>query len=93
VPDPSADTGTDRGTDNDGYVHEPDGEPDSDTGDREFDRRGWALVAVLVFAFAVAPAAILLRPPAVPFEVAFLVLPLIPAFLLGAVAVWATTRG
>ena len=63
-------------------------EPD----DEEFDRRGWLLVAVVVFAFVVAPGLILLNPPALPFEVAFLVLPLLPAVLLGATAVWVALR-
>jgi len=52
-------------------------------------RRGWVLLAAVVLAFFGAPAVIYLRPPAVPFEVAFLVVPLVPAFLLGMIAVWA----
>lgn len=65
-------------------------------GDEEFPdpnpgmgRRGWVLLAAIVVAFFGAPAVIYLRPPTVPFEVAFLVVPLVPAFLLGMIAVWA----
>lgn len=69
---------------------------DTGDGDEEFPdptpgmgRRGWVLLAAVVLAFFGAPAVIYLRPPAVPFEVAFLVVPLVPAFLLGMIAVWA----
>lgn len=50
--------------------------------------RGWLLVATVVVAFLVVPGLIYWRPPVLPFRVAFLVLPLVPAFLLGAVAVY-----
>jgi len=60
--------------------------------DREFGWRGWVLVGVLVFAFFVAPALIIWRPPGVPYRVALLALPMLPALALGLVAVWATTR-
>lgn len=60
--------------------------------DREFDWRGWTLVGVLVFAFFVAPALIIWRPPGLPYRVALLAMPMLPALLLGLVAVWATTR-
>jgi peptidoglycan/LPS O-acetylase OafA/YrhL len=57
--------------------------------DDEFGRRGWVVLAALAIALVVAPGIIYWRPPQLPFEVAFLVVPLVPAFLLGAVAVWA----
>lgn len=60
--------------------------------DREFGRRGWLLVGVIVFAFIVSPLAILLWPPGLNYYVALLILPLAPAFALGIAAVWATTR-
>jgi hypothetical protein len=63
-------------------------------GREEFGRRGWVLVAVLMVSFLVIPGIIILAPPsALPFEVAFLILPLLPAFLLGAVAVWSALAG
>jgi hypothetical protein len=50
-------------------------------------------VGTVVFAFLVAPAIIVLHPPdMLPFFVAYLVLPLFPAVLLGVVAVWTATR-
>lgn len=52
------------------------------------DWRGWVLVAVVVIAAIVAPGIIYLSPPQLPFKFSYLVLPLIPAFLLGATAVW-----
>lgn len=66
----------------------------------EFDWRGWALVAVLVLALFVIPAAILYLPTArgsirslgLTVRDAYLVLPLLPAFALGAVAVWSAIR-
>lgn len=77
-------------SDSDTYVHEPDGAAEGGANDaEEFGTRGWVLVGVLVVSFLVVPAIILSRPPALPFEVAYLVLPLLPAFLLGATAVWA----
>ncbi|MCL9812469.1 hypothetical protein [Natranaeroarchaeum aerophilus] len=63
-----------------------------DTVDREFDWRGWVLIGVMLFALVVAPLIVYLRPPVLGFRVSLIVMPLIPALLLGAVAVWATTR-
>ncbi len=60
--------------------------------DREFGRRGWILVGVIVMAFIVAPGLILLTPPDTSYLFALLILPLVPALLLAATAVWATTR-
>jgi hypothetical protein len=58
-----------------------------------FGDRGWALVATVVLAFLVIPGVIYLRPAlpgeaGVPFIVAMLILPLVPAVLLGLTAVW-----
>ena len=80
-------------SDDGGYVHDPEGSAVEETAETEFDWRGWTLVGVVVLCFLVIPALILWRPPALPFRVAFLLLPLIPAFLLGATAVWAAVRG
>jgi hypothetical protein len=55
-------------------------------------RRGWVLIGVLAFCLLVVPLVILWRPPGLPYWVALLALPMLPAFLLGAVGVWATTR-
>jgi hypothetical protein len=58
-----------------------------------FGDRGWLLVATVVLSFLVIPGIIYLRP-ALPgeaglsFVVAMLVLPLVPAVLLGLTAVW-----
>ena len=58
-----------------------------------FDRHGWVLVAGVVTCFLVIPGVIYLRPaiPAaagLPFFATFLILPLVPAVVLGLVAVW-----
>lgn len=80
-------------SDDRGYVYEPGVEPGANADEREFDRRGWTLVGMIVFAFLVAPAIILFHPPdMLPFFVAYLVLPLLPAVLLGIVAVWSAAR-
>jgi len=68
-----------------GADEEPDGEG--------FDRHGWVLVAGVVACFLVVPGLIYLRPaiPAaagLPFFATFLILPLVPAVLLGLLAVW-----
>ena len=65
-----------------------------------FDWRGWVLVAVLVVSFLVVPGAILYLPYAqgtisalgMSWRQAYLALPMIPAILLGAVAIWAAVR-
>ena len=79
-----ADSKTDRGA----HSSEPD--PDG------FGRKGWALTAVLFVCVLVIPAIIYLYPYAagsfgLTFFGTYLVLPLIPAFLLGLVAVWSMT--
>lgn len=91
-----------------GYVHDPSsfdesGERADEGGggaerapptdaDREFDWRGWVLIGVLMVALFVAPALIIWNPPGLPYRAALLALPMVPALLLGLVAVWATTR-
>lgn len=66
----------------------------------EFDWRGWALVGALVVALLVVPLAILYLPAArglirslgLTVRDGYLVLPLLPAFGLGALAVWSAVR-
>ena len=78
--------------DEDRYVHEPEGASGSAaSADDEFGRRGWLLVAAIFLAFVVVPLLIYFRPPGLPFRFAYLVLPLVPAVLLAALAVWVTT--
>ncbi|WP_284013266.1 hypothetical protein [Halobaculum litoreum] len=66
--------------------------------DDDLGRTGWVLVAVVVVAFLVVPGAIYLRPT-IPDEIglrflaAMLVLPFLPALLLGATAVWTLAVG
>lgn len=65
-----------------------------------FDWRGWILVGVVVFSFLVVPIAILFLPHArsliesfgLTLRAAYLALPMLPAILLGATAVWAAVR-
>lgn len=52
------------------------------------NRREWVLVGLIVLSFIVIPGIVLVRPPALPFRFAYLVLPLLPAVLLGGAAVW-----
>ncbi|MFB6074718.1 MAG: hypothetical protein ABEJ89_06870 [Haloarculaceae archaeon] len=74
--------------------------PDPSADDREFDWRGWLLVGAVLVAFFVIPGAILYLPAAQGFvrslgltlTDAYLVLPLVPAFLLGSLAVWSAVR-
>ena len=65
--------------------------------DREFDWRGWVLVGAIIVSFLVIPTIIVLYPHVgtmfgLSFWDAYLVLPMIPAVVLAAIAVWATTR-
>ncbi|MFB6126841.1 MAG: hypothetical protein ABEJ79_06075 [Halolamina sp.] len=64
---------------------------ESDT-QESFGRRGWVLVGAVVTATLLVPAVIYAYPTLlagrVPFVVAMLALPFVPAALLGAVAVW-----
>ena len=100
VTEPTGDS-PDGDGDDEGYVHRPSGEPSTGSSDDpEFDWRGWTLVAAVVFAFLVVPIALLGLPMAqdlvewlgLTLRDAYLVLPLLPAFLLGAVAVWSAIR-
>ena len=80
-----------------GYVHRPSGEPAAPDAERRFDWRGWLLVATIAFSFLVVPSVILLVPQyaaslGLSLRDAYLTLPLLPAFLLGAVAVWSAVR-
>ncbi len=84
-----------------GYVHDPDRTDDEGSEgpvhpadvDREFDWRGWTLLAVVFVAFVVSPLAIYLYPPgAYGYLFALIVFPLLPAVVLAITAVWATTR-
>ncbi|QCC47355.1 hypothetical protein [Halobellus limi] len=90
--------------DDGGYVHRP-GETDAAAEAREsesgddgdgFGTRGWVLVAVLVVCLLVVPGVIYVRPGVlsaigIPYIASLLVLPLLPAAVLGLTAVWAMT--
>lgn len=65
--------------------------------DREFDWRGWTLVAGTFVAFLLVPGIVYLYPRipsafGLSFWDTYLALPLVPALVLGLLAVWATTR-
>ncbi|MFB6172025.1 MAG: hypothetical protein ABEJ23_05780 [Haloarculaceae archaeon] len=92
-------------TETGGYVHDPAADEESGVEvsgerDRTFGWRGWVLVGFLIVAFLVVPGALYYLPRAqgavtslgLSLRDAYLVLPLLPALLLGALAVWATTR-
>ena len=88
-------------SDDEGYVHRPSGEPptQAETSD-EFGSEGWILVGAILVGFLVIPIAILLLPAAqgivrslgLTLRAAYLTLPLVPAFVLGALAVWSALR-
>lgn len=88
--EPAAEAGRNESDDDPMMVHPDDVE-------RRFDWRGWALVAAVFVAFLVVPGLIYLYPRVpstfgLTFWDAYLVLPMIPAVVLGLLAVWATTR-
>lgn len=61
-----------------------------------FGARGWVLVGVLVVCTLVVPGIIYVRPGVlsvigIPYIASLLVLPLVPAVMLGAAAVWTLT--
>ena len=98
----AGDSGTgDDGAADGGYVHRPSGEPPQQaaTSD-EFGWEGWVLVGMIVVGFLLIPVAILALPAAQGFvrslgltlRAAYLALPLVPAFLLGGLAVWSALR-
>jgi hypothetical protein len=68
--------------------------------ERTFGLRGWILVGWLVVAFVVVPVYLYFFPNAnetlalfgLGYRETYLVLPLVPAIVLGILAVWATTR-
>ena len=77
-----------------GYVHTPDAADDGDDAAGESGGpSGWLLVGVVTLATLVIPGLIYIYPTVladhVPFLVAMLALPFIPALLLGGVGVWA----
>ncbi|WP_435333762.1 hypothetical protein [Haloarchaeobius sp. TZWWS8] len=78
----------------DGYVHRPDDASGVHPAsvERDFGWRGWVVVGVLIFCLLVVPIIVLVQPPFLPYWVALLAFPMLPALVLGAVAVWATTR-
>lgn len=105
VHEPGTVEGGERGADGDGTSTADGGSTayprnTPDPGDAEFDWRGWTLVGVVVFAFLVVPGALYGLPMArsavagigLSLRDTYLVLPLLPAFLLGAVAVWSAVR-
>lgn len=93
--------GNGDGDSDDTYVHRPSGEPprQAETSG-EFGGEGWVLVGMILLGFLVIPIAILLLPAAqgliqslgLTLRAAYLALPLVPAFLLGAIAVWSALR-
>ncbi len=92
---PDAFDGDDESTDSDDAHGEH-----PDQVERSFGWRGWVLVGWLVVAFVAVPAYLFFFPRAgdtlalfgLSYRDTFLFLPLIPAIVLGALAVWATTR-
>jgi len=100
----SSDTSESTGQNSDGgYVHRPDeaggvesGESEAYTGEPDgegFGSQGWILVAGVIVCFLVIPGVIYLYPTAPAqlgwtFFATFLALPLVPAVLLGLLAVW-----
>lgn len=79
----------------DGYVHTPGNIEDADAAndaDETDGPSGWLLVGVVTLATLVIPGIIYVYPTLladhVPFLVAMLALPFIPALLLGVVGVW-----
>jgi len=83
--------------DDGGYVHTPGGLDGADAPDDESEGdggpSGWILVGAITLATLVIPGVIYVYPTLladhVPFMVAMLALPFVPALLLGIVGVWA----
>jgi hypothetical protein len=94
--DPERSDRTDGNGDSPSDPVRPHQAPPSET----FGWRGWVLVCVVIVAFLVVPVALLYLPRAqalvaslgLTLRDAYLVLPLVPAFLLGVTAVWAALR-
>lgn len=86
----------------DTYVHRPSGEPPrkAPTDEQSFGWQGWLLVAAIVFAFLVAPWALILLTSVqgavadigLGYRNTFLVVPLLPAFVLGLLGAWTALR-
>jgi hypothetical protein len=79
------------------YVHRPSGEPPrKPEADEAFGLRGWVLVGVIVVSFLIVPWSLILLSSApgtlasigLPWRETFLVVPLVPALVLGVVGVW-----
>ena len=84
-----------RGTDSAGSAAGEAAEPGPEEG---LGRKGWYLVAAVFVSVLVLPGVVYLLPSAaadagVPFLVAMLVLPMVPAVLLGLTAVWSMSAG
>jgi hypothetical protein len=102
VHEPGAGDGSGADSTGDGAARVDDAQPRNapEPGDAEFDWRGWLLVAAVVVAFLVVPGALYLLPTiqgavadlGLGLRHTYLVLPLVPAFLLGAIAVWSAVR-
>jgi hypothetical protein len=99
--DGEADEGRDDPADPAASAPEADGPEAVPRGeDREFGWRGWVLVGMLFVALVAVPVLLYFVPRAqgltaslgLGYRDAFLVLPLVPALVLAALAVWATTR-
>lgn len=82
-------------------VDRPSGEPPRQAEPSgQFGRSGWILVGTVFVSFLLVPAAILLLPATagiiesigLTLRAAYLTLPLVPAFALGAIAVWSALR-
>jgi hypothetical protein len=74
----------------------PEGIPPDEPEAVGFGRQGWLLVGVVVLTFLVIPVVVYRYPAAagansVPFLVGLIVLPMLPAVLLGLTAVWTMT--
>jgi hypothetical protein len=86
-----------RGADPDDDPTENDQGAHPEAVDREFGWRGWTLVGAVFVAFLVVPGLISVYPHVgsmfgLTFYDTYLALPMIPALVVGALAVWATTR-
>lgn len=78
----------------DGSVQVDPGTADDRDGESEpeFGWPGYLLLGVMVVALVIAPLVVYLRPPQLSWRFTLIVLPLVPALVMAAVAVWATTR-
>lgn len=94
--EPAAGSRTPSAEDDEAEAAYPAHAPPSD----EFGWEGWVVVGVLILSFLVVPPAIIYLPEAqgvvrslgLTMRDAYLALPMVPAILLGAVAVWAAVR-